>query len=150
MRAIKIVSIFFLVVFFSGCGTGNKKLTGKITYPDDSPVTQGFVFFDSLTSQFQARGEIMQDGTYTVGSVTSRDGIPPGEYAVYVISERRGDSGRMPLVAPKYNSGTTSGIVCKVPAPKNQFDFTVEPFEGRIKGDPLKPMEIKPVPTGQR
>ena len=144
-RMIAVIGILILICC-SGCGNGNKKLTGKITFPDGSPVPQGFVFFDSNTANFQARGEIMQDGTYTVGSVTTNDGLPPGEYAVYVVSEKRGDGGRVPLVDQKYAAGTTSGIVCKVPAPKNQFDFTVEPFTGKIKGDPLKKIDIVATP----
>ena len=147
-KNIKSFTLVLLIIFLAGCGNGNKKLTGKISYSDGSPVTQGFVYFDSKTTNFQSRGEILPDGTYEVGSVTARDGIPPGEYSVFVISERRGDSGRLPLVAPKYSSGTTSGIVCKVPAPKNRFDFEVEPFEGKIQGDPFKPLEVMSVPGG--
>ena len=146
-KRIDAIPLLLLLVFLVGCG-GNKRLTGTITYTDGSPVTLGFVYFESTTSSFQARGEIMSDGTYEVGSVTAKDGVPPGEYAVFVLSERRGDSGRLPLVAPKYTSSATSGIVCKVPAPKNRFDFQVEPFEGKIQGDPLRPLEIISAPGG--
>ena len=148
-KHINAVSLILLFVFLAGCG-GNKKLTGTITYPDGSPVPVGFVYFESKTSNFQSRGEIMSNGTYEVGSITAKDGIPPGEYAVFVISERRGDSGRLPLVAPKYTSAATSEIVCKVPAPKNRFDFQVEPFEGKVQGDPFKSFEITPVPGGTK
>ena len=138
----KLMGLLLLPFLIAGC-SGNQNVSGTVSYPDGTPLTQGFVYFESTTEMFQARGEIMNDGIYRLGSVKANDGIPPGKYMVFVISERRGDQGRIPLVAPKYNAGTTSGIVCEVPVAKGKFDFTVEPFEGKIKGDPLAPFEIK-------
>lgn len=146
--SLKLSVFVFFTIIAAGC-SGNQKVGGTVTYTDGTPLTQGFVYFDSETESFQARGEIMQDGTYRLGSVKANDGIPPGKYMVYVISERRGDRGRIPLVATKYNTGTTSGIVCEVPVSKGKFDFTVEPFEGNIKGDPLAPMEVISTPGGK-
>jgi hypothetical protein len=92
----------------------------------------------------------MKDGTYAAGSVKANDGLPAGKYAVYVISEKRGDSGRLPLVDPKFNSGTTSGLVCEIPSPKNRFDFQVEPFTGEIKGNPLAPIPVVEAPKEKK
>ena len=139
----KLLGLLLFSALLPGC-SDHQKVSGTVTYPDGTPLTQGFVYFDSTTELFQARGEIMNDGSYQLGSVKANDGIPSGKYMVFVISERRGDQGRIPLVAPKYNSGSTSEIVCEIPVPKGKFDFTVEPFEGKIKGDPLAPFEIKP------
>jgi hypothetical protein len=37
-----------------------------------------------LKEGYMARGSIQSDGSYTVGSLTENDGLPDGEYQVYI------------------------------------------------------------------
>ena len=114
----------------AGCGK-NKRLTGKVTFSDGTPVKSGMVIF--RTDTFLSKGEIKPDGSYKMSSERENDGIPPGEYQVYVSGIfKPPQSGGMPsmpvsLVAPKFENPDTSGLTCKVPAPGNKYDIVLEP-----------------------
>ena len=111
-----------------GC-SGNKRLVGKVTFDDGEPAPNGMVIF--RTDTFVSKGEIQPDGSYQLGSERENNGIPPGEYQVYVTSiSKPPPPGAMgmptPLCDPKYENPDTSGLTCKIPAPGNRFDITVE------------------------
>ena len=113
-----------------GCN-GNKRLSGKVTFPDGKPAPGGTVYFRK--DNFTARGEIKSDGSYKVSSEKSNDGIPPGEYMVYVTGVTEAGTpvpGKMVLPVqlcdPKYGDPERSGLTCKVPAPGSRFDITLE------------------------
>ena len=118
-----------------GCGK-NKRLTGKVTFTDGTPAPNGTVFF--RTDNFVSRGEIKPDGSYKMTSEGKNDGIPPGEYMVYVqgitampTTDRPKNPMQMILPVllcdPKYGNPETSGLTCKIPAPGNKFDIVLEP-----------------------
>ena len=120
-----------------GCGNGQVGLSGKVTFSDDdSPLTVGMVCFS--TDSFLARGAIQGDGTYTLGSASEKDGLPPGQYRVYVegaVKEKedgKNQGGGMSLptmvtaIDPKFSAGKTSGIVADVTASTKTFDFKVD------------------------
>ena len=115
-----------------GCSE-NVSIRGKVTFSDDqSPLTVGMVFFD--TDSYQARGLLAPDGTYELGSTGLKDGLPPGEYRVYVSGASISDPNvppeanapPLPLIDPKYESGLTSGLSVKVDRSTRTFDFSVD------------------------
>jgi len=133
-----------------GCGKSHYPLKGKITYADGTPVTAGMVNFDSGTSL--SRGKIQSDGSYAVGTLKDRDGIPKGSYKIYITGAETAmetDPAKNPpmnpsmvdsmgnpmqtmaayrkLVHPKYMTASQSPLSCEVPAEKNRFDIIVEP-----------------------
>ena len=115
----------------AGCGK-NKRLTGKVTFTDGTPAKNGTVIF--RTDTFQARGEIKSDGSYKMSSESENDGIPPGNYQVYVQGITKMPPpvpGKMippvSLIDSKYENADTSGLTCKVPAPGNKFNIVLEP-----------------------
>ena len=129
MKRYAFLFCLLLCLIAAGCG-GNKKLTGKVTFTDGSPAPNGTVVF--LKDNFMSRGEIQSDGTYRISSEGVNDGIPPGEYRVYVsgVSEMpEGPPSAMMLPVllgdPKYTDPETSGLTCKIPAPGNRFDFSI-------------------------
>ena len=81
-------SLFFLlftvlIIAFPGC-SDKVKVRGKITFSDDqSPLTIGQVRFQSTT--MQARGVLKSDGSYALGTVSEKDGIPKGTYTVAIV-----------------------------------------------------------------
>ena len=121
--------LFLLIcLVVAGCGK-NRKLTGKVTFSDGTPVTTGLVIF--RTDTFLSKGEIQSDGTYRMSSERENDGIPPGEYQVYVSGIMKPPPAgvmAMPvsLVDPKFENPDTSGLTCKVPAPGGRFDIVLE------------------------
>ena len=119
----------FCIIATIGCGNGRQQLKGKVTFEDGSPVPCGTICF--LQGNHESRGTIQSDGSYVVGTLSTNDGIPPGEYQVYVtnvVEERGMDSSGMPIVVSiideKYTSPTKSGITYKTG--KSPFDVKVE------------------------
>jgi len=134
-----------------GCGP-NVSMSGKVVYSDDkTPLTTGVVCFESDTHA--ARGKLNENGEYKLGSKTDKDGLPPGNYRVYISGafnqevpptarseetampgskpfDAQAAQGAMtiikPLIAVKYGSGTTSGITVDVKSSTRTFDFEVE------------------------
>jgi len=116
-----------------GCGK-NYRLTGKVTFDDGEPATNGTVILQ--TGNFVARGEIKPDGSYIVSSEGTNDGLPSGEYKVSVQGIFRAPPPAAPgqmmpplpvlVCDPKYTDPETSGLTCKVPAPGNKFDIVLE------------------------
>lgn len=133
MRRYHLFFPLFLIVLLAGCN--NKvQLGGKVTYSDDQPVESGFVVF--TTSTFQSRGMIKPDGTYLMSTMGDADGIPPGDYAVYlggtdkrVVEEMKDGSLKttdIPQVDKKFTSPETSGLTFTVDGKTKRFDIQVE------------------------
>lgn len=144
----RIGELVMVAVILCAVGCSEKvKVSGKVTFPDGSPLTVGKVTFETAT--FVASGTLREDGTYALGTLSERDGIPPGLYKVYVAGAMRqmgtqqvnvptasGNGGQemasksmpivVPAVAPKFTKADTSGITCEVKKSMT-FDFRVEP-----------------------
>lgn len=135
---------WFPVVVAVACGVGcskNVDLGGTVTFSDDgSPVPVGTVCFENKGGY--ARGQLDQNGRYTLGFEKEGNGLPPGVYGVYVTGARQpvgmkeepssvpgSKGGAMmyeELVAPKFQARSTSGITCTVDAATRTFDFKVD------------------------
>lgn len=144
----KIFGWVVVAVIICAAGCSNKvKVSGKVTFPDGSPLTVGKVAFETET--FVATGALNEDGTYILGSESERDGIPPGLYKVYVAGAMKqigtqdmnvptasagggqvGTTMAMPVVVPaiaaKYSKADTSEITCEVKKSMT-FNFEVTP-----------------------
>ncbi|MDR2169685.1 MAG: hypothetical protein LBP59_06050 [Planctomycetaceae bacterium] len=122
------ILLIFVALIFVGCG--NPRVSGKVVFSDDkSPVPYGMVNF--VTDKTIARGPIDKNGNYVVGSLKARDGLPPGEYKVYITDTMKvippsGNSG-MPkfemVIHSKYEKPETSGLVLNV---KGSQVFNIE------------------------
>lgn len=96
-----------------------QRLNGKVTYEDGTPVPIGTVIF--VQGSMQSRGDI-RNGEYQVGTNADKDGLPPGEYQVYITNAF--DSSGTQLLDEKYTSAATSGITYK--SGTSPFDIKVE------------------------
>ena len=125
-------------------GCGDPKVTGQVTFPDGTPLTKGQVMFQK--DGFVASGDISKDGYYSAGKLKDGDGLPPGQYQVYITGastfgaetnaqQQVADSGRIPsfktpkpmdLIASKYMGPNTSGLTVEVSG-NTKFDIKVEP-----------------------
>ena len=117
--------------FCVGCGGENVQISGKVTYSDGKPMPGGVICFDN--GQTSAIGRIKDNGTYTLGSLKARDGIPPGPYNVYFINTQlletdpqSGISKNVELVSPKFKRSATSGLKYEVMGRATGVDFTVD------------------------
>ena len=126
-----IAILFLLPVFLVGC-SDHVHISGRVTYSDDgTPLEAGTVIFE--TSTFHARGEIGQDGRYTLATHRPGDGLPPGMYRVYVATAFRYEtppgserSIEIPLIAPQFTEAATSGLEVNVDRNTRTFDFQVD------------------------
>ena len=143
--------VLILLCGMIGCSQ-NVKLGGRVTFSDDeSPLTTGVVCFES--DSFLARGVLNQDGYYDLGSLALKDGIPKGEYRVYIseavavekatithvpgqpeyVMRSGGVGGKMliPLIDPKFTAGKTSGLIVTIDGSSKKFDFQVDRFQSK-------------------
>jgi hypothetical protein len=120
------VILLFSVAILLGCGGDKKQVSGKVTFSDGKPVTTGKVVF--ATDTYQANGTINEDGSYRMGSIGEKDGVPPGVYKVFVIGVGRMEGmALLPLCDEKYLNAQTSGLTITIPAPNNKYDLVLEP-----------------------
>ena len=127
MRSLISACIFLFVVSTLGCGGPNVKFSGKVTYPDGKPVTVGLVCFSTAT--YMSSGQLQPDGTYSLGSLSEADGIPPGKYKVYIQgSTEEKPNGQMTyLVAPKFTEMASTPLEYEIKKGEDpHYDFTVE------------------------
>jgi hypothetical protein len=136
-----LMSIALLVsLSLIGC-SGNVPLGGRVTFEDNGePLTEGTIAFVSGTHQ--ARSAIDTDGKYTLGFQKEGNGLPKGEYKVYIqavrvefqtgaekdaygspVIIRRTET---PLIAAKYANADTSGLTFTVDGKTKTFDIKVE------------------------
>lgn len=65
----------------AGCW-GNPHVTGRVTFPDGTPLTTGHVVFtDDYTL---GKCDLDENGEYSIHMFSRNDGIRPGTYKVYV------------------------------------------------------------------
>jgi len=132
-----LLSLALVVILIAGCGERKMQLGGLVTFSDDdAPVTSGFVIFTAVGADFQSRGTIGADGTYTLSSTGNNDGIPPGEYAVSLVGVEKNTqvdtpdgsytTHSEPLILPKYTSPNTSGLTFTVDGSTKRYDIQVE------------------------
>ena len=119
------IIILLVLLFVAGC---NKQvgMTGTVVFSDDgSPLPFGNVVLSTPT--FQSRGELNKEGQFTMGSLGTNDGLPPGTYRVAIVAgEMLGDSGSYSLVDPKYSNPDTSGLEITVTKAVKDYEIKVE------------------------
>jgi hypothetical protein len=124
-----------LLSLTAGCNR-NVPMSGRVTFADNGePLTVGTVVFAGTASQ--ARGNIEPDGTFQLGFLGEKDGLPKGDYKVYIDNANRYENGEMvdgilsnqtviPLISPKFADAETSGLSITVDGSTNTFDIQVE------------------------
>jgi hypothetical protein len=128
--------LIILFLFLTGCG--QIKVSGKVTFPDGSPLTTGRVLFDDGKNNYS--GMIQNDGSFSVGMLKDGQGIPRGKYNVAIvdaITEEFPGPGVPPivayLIASKFRSPRTSGLEYDIQKKTTDIHITVEKPELQIK-----------------
>ena len=128
MKIANFLQSCFFTVLLVGCSGDKVPMGGKVTFSDDgSSVPTGIVCFQK--PGFVARGEIGPDGTYVMSSTGTNDGLPPGDYEVFLIGVEKpipGQSLSVSLIDDKYGQPQTSGMRIMVDATTKRFDFQVD------------------------
>ena len=134
IKLYEFATVMFFIALSAGCGGSNCSVTGTVTFPDGSPLTEGEVLFESPV--LMSKGVIQKNGTYAM-STGELKGVPKGTYQVtisvpmeQVISS--GIEGKPPTIIPldipiarKFFSPATSGLTCEVKG-RTKYDIKVE------------------------
>lgn len=119
-----------------GCGKSDWSYVEGVVTVNGQPVGPGFVGFKPADPKAPGGGigEFDGDGHYIVHSSGHKEGIPPGEYLVYVKGGALGDTGASettsaaPGVIPgRYALTTTSGLKVTVKPGKQTHNIPLEP-----------------------
>ena len=120
-----ILLILVAVLVFTGCS--NKiKIKGTVTFEDGSPLEQGQIMLES--DKNRVSGKIHKDGSFTLGELKDGDGVPEGNYDVWItgtfvypevtdstdrtVTQRYGSEKN--LIPRNYNLRSQSGLTFKV------------------------------------
>lgn len=126
-----------VVAIFAGC-SGDGRLptypaTGKVAFPDGSPLGGGWIACESPEHSVAARGVIEADGTFELGTYEPGDGAVAGRHLVAITpASPEGydpDQGTAPpAIDQRFTHMDTSGLEIKVhPDDENHFELQVEP-----------------------
>lgn len=121
----------FLCLFLFGCSE-NVPMHGRVTYSDDGePLTKGTVVF--VDGSQQARGDIDEKGKFVIGFVKEKDGLPKGDYRVYIAgaiyyegTQKNPYQKEVVLIDRKYADPATSPLSIAVDGSKRSYDIVVE------------------------
>lgn len=117
-----------LVIAAPGCGRRNlHRVTGTVRFADGSPLSLGRVVVEYGGGK-GAWGRIQQDGSFTIGSLTEKDGMNAGEYRVAIKDAEIADLTKgtvEQLVHRRFQSSETSGLTFSVPE-QLEWEIVVE------------------------
>lgn len=123
---IRFCCIITLTVLAAGCGKGigTKPVSGKVTYPDGTPVVGARVSFDAPENKASAEATTDEQGVYQLTTQELNDGAIPGTYRVIVIHQSLDGKSK---VDKKYSEYATSGLQFTVTEEGGVFPIQVEP-----------------------
>lgn len=117
-----------LLLGVAGCGTRRYPVSGRVTFPDGTPLTAGKVVFEGEVGgkTVMARGAIQPDGSYQLFVSEPGDGVPAGKYRALVLSpEPDVDAKPSPPIDKRFTSLKTSGLEFEVKPGVNEFPIQV-------------------------
>jgi len=151
-RLMIVAALLLAVVPLAGCSK-NVPLKGTVVFSDDgSPLTEGVICFTD--GKNMARGDINPDGSFEMGFVGMKDGLPPGQYKVYfwgvgmsgAMSSSPPPDGPMEmdamgnlrpvqtmgtrtyLIDPKYNDADTSGLEYEITGKTRTLEIKIDRY----------------------
>ena len=108
-----------LLLAATGCGPNQFSVTGKVTFPDGSPLEEGIVICETTDGDktIMARGTLKKDGTFKLGTTEPGNGAPAGKYRVLVVPRALSEyerNVRPPFIDSKYERFESSGLSLEV------------------------------------
>ncbi len=111
------------------------QVTGKVTFPDGSPLHGGWVIFHSADHATAARGTIDEEGMFRLGTYAAADGAVAGLHRVVVVPGKPENYDpddpvqrqALIMIDRRFSRPDTSGLKYEVdPEGENHFDIEVE------------------------
>ncbi|MGL4944572.1 MAG: hypothetical protein ACRC46_15430 [Thermoguttaceae bacterium] len=132
-----------LVTFAVGCGETRCKITGKVTFPDGTPLKMGNVRGVADTGR-HLMSKVNEDGSFEFYETQPGDKVPAGHvYKIYFAGVEESDNappirlapGQMPpppvmkppvlLVNEKFTIPNQSGLVLDVPKSSKPIEYNI-------------------------
>ncbi len=143
MRPVAIVGVLFCASIVGCFGSGDMptyQVTGKVAFPDGSPLKGGWIIFNSVDHPgANARGTISkEDGTFLMGTHVPDDGAVVGQHRVSIQAARpEGFDPDNPamrnapaIIDPRFTRPDTSGLQFEVTSDgENHFEIEVQAEE---------------------
>jgi hypothetical protein len=120
-----------------GCSnSGYYQVHGKVVDRQGQPIPglegSQIVFSATGGGTTSSIGEIAADGSFTMFTERPGDGVPPGEYVVYIPRRYIDPERPAPqVIDSKFEKLETSPLTAKVEAKTNTFEFKVDRSAGR-------------------
>jgi hypothetical protein len=136
----RVILFAAVALLAAGCG-GRATVTGRVTYPDGSPVESGSVVAEGTVDgkPVLVQGTINKDGAFRLGGDRPGDGVLPGSYKVVVHPEYVPDDERakgvLPAVDGKYTRYDSSGFKLDVPRGGTELNLKVTRPAAREKSN---------------
>lgn len=114
-----------------GCfHSGFYPVAGRVVDPQGQPIAEleGWqIIFSQEDGISSSEGELGADGTFQAFTLRPRDGVPPGQYRVYIPRRYLDPETVAPAILdPIYERPETSPLRATVAAQRNYFEFRVE------------------------
>lgn len=129
---------FFLFLIMPGCGPSKVQVKGRLEWTDGKPATElanGQVIFESPGTRTSARGVISKDGTFSINTESTSDGVLPGEYLVAIVEHRPAPEGSTTIppqyLPDRYYTFTTSNLTATVKTGANDIVLKLERMPGK-------------------
>ena len=125
------IGLAWALVFLAGClRSGYYPVSGRVVDKEgkEIPELEGwqivFSMEDGITS---SEGELRADGRFEAFTFRPRDGVPPGDYRVYIPRRYLDPERAAPaVIEPMYEHPDTSPLRVTVEPKRNYFEFQVE------------------------
>ena len=124
-RMIRLTILVLTCISFVGCDDDGRietyPVSGKVVFADGTPLKGGTVLCmsESAETTLSARGNIAEDGTFTLGTYEGNDGAVEGSHLVAIdppMPENfNPDDGPAPrVIHPRFQRHRTSGLTFEV------------------------------------
>jgi hypothetical protein len=118
------------MIVIAGCGRSDlHRVSGRVRFPDGTPLTKGRVVVEQSGRPGQAWGRIRADGSFTIGTKTEKDGMRAGTCRVAIkdteVPPENPSDRVVKLVDTRFESPATSGLSFEVPK-QVTWDIEVE------------------------
>jgi hypothetical protein len=138
-RLIRSITKFSLILaclclsFNGGCNnSGFYPVQGKVIDETGQPVPglEGSeIVFSQIDGKSSSIGELQPDGSFRMFTDTPGDGVPPGDYKVYIPRRHLDPERQAPqTIEAKFEKIESSSLEAKVEKKRNTFEFKVKRF----------------------
>jgi hypothetical protein len=120
-----------ILALVGGClRSGYYPVSGRVVDKDGKPIPElesWQIIFSLEEGVTSSEGELRADGSFEAYTFRPRDGVPPGDYRVYLPRRHLDPERAAPAVLePIYERPETSPLHATVEPKRNYFEFQVE------------------------